>query len=94
MMKIKIVIKRWAYGLKARSLCPSKSKRLDSSFALLSGSGFVIMVSIGIFLCFGHLFVIKPDPRTMPAQPSYDLLHRMPTLVFPYHGKKMRTQEI
>ncbi|MFB0564501.1 MAG: hypothetical protein ACETWK_02335 [Candidatus Aminicenantaceae bacterium] len=34
MMKIKIVIERWAYGLKARSLCPSESKRLDSGFAL------------------------------------------------------------
>ncbi|MFB0565134.1 MAG: hypothetical protein ACETWK_05580 [Candidatus Aminicenantaceae bacterium] len=26
--------------------------------------------------------------ETMPAQPSYDLLHRIPTLFFPYHGKK------
>ncbi|MFB0566263.1 MAG: hypothetical protein ACETWK_11390, partial [Candidatus Aminicenantaceae bacterium] len=34
MMKIKIVIERWAYGLKARSLCPSEPKRLNSGFAL------------------------------------------------------------
>ncbi|MFB0565310.1 MAG: hypothetical protein ACETWK_06475 [Candidatus Aminicenantaceae bacterium] len=27
-IKIKIVIKRWAYGLKARSLCPSEPKML------------------------------------------------------------------
>ncbi|MFB0564580.1 MAG: hypothetical protein ACETWK_02740 [Candidatus Aminicenantaceae bacterium] len=26
--------------------------------------------------------------ETMPAQPSYDLLHRIPTLFFPYHEKK------
>ncbi|MFB0566415.1 MAG: hypothetical protein ACETWK_12165 [Candidatus Aminicenantaceae bacterium] len=26
--------------------------------------------------------------ETMPAQPSYDLLHSIPMLVFPYHGKK------
>ncbi|MFB0564587.1 MAG: hypothetical protein ACETWK_02775 [Candidatus Aminicenantaceae bacterium] len=49
MMKIKIVIGRWAYGLKARSLCPSEPKRLDSGFALPSGSGFVTMVSIAIY---------------------------------------------
>ncbi|MFB0564876.1 MAG: hypothetical protein ACETWK_04275 [Candidatus Aminicenantaceae bacterium] len=34
MMKIKIVIERWAYSLKARSLCPSEPKRLDSGFAI------------------------------------------------------------
>ncbi|MFB0565823.1 MAG: hypothetical protein ACETWK_09115 [Candidatus Aminicenantaceae bacterium] len=34
MMKVKMVIKRWAYGLKARSLCPSEPKQLDSGFAL------------------------------------------------------------
>ncbi|MFB0566113.1 MAG: hypothetical protein ACETWK_10610 [Candidatus Aminicenantaceae bacterium] len=37
MMKIKIVIERWGYGLKARSLCPSEPKRLDSGFALPRG---------------------------------------------------------
>ncbi|MFB0564934.1 MAG: hypothetical protein ACETWK_04570 [Candidatus Aminicenantaceae bacterium] len=26
--------------------------------------------------------------ETMLAQPSYDLLHRIPTLFFLYHGKK------
>jgi hypothetical protein len=47
----------------------------SQGLALLSGSDFVLMLIIGLNFICEHYFLIKSDPRTMPAQPFSRFFH-------------------